>query len=191
MQDFLQLIKTRASTSKLGAPAPAREQMDEALRCAQRAPDHGRLRPWRFYVLEGEDLQQLGAMFEAVTRQQNPALDAAQAERLRGMPLRAPMIVVVASKVISGHKVPVWEQHVAVGCATQNLQLALHAMGFASMWRTGDMASDPQVKARFGLGVEDRIIGYLYIGTALEAPKPVPGESEDVVFYGMPGNKDC
>ncbi len=186
MQDLLQLIKSRASTPKLGLPAPSREQMIEALACAQRAPDHGRLRPWRFFVIEGEGLSQLGELYVAAAQSQNPKLEDAQAERLRGMPLRAPMIVVVASKVVTGHKVPVWEQHVATGCATQNLQLALHTMGFGCMWRTGEMASDPAVKARFGLGEADQIIGFLYVGTPLEMPKPSANEGDNAVFFGLP-----
>lgn len=186
MESLLNLIKTRASTPKLGLPVPMREQIDEALACAQRAPDHGRLRPWRFHVLAGEDLVRLGELFVQAARQQNPSLEDSQADRLRGMPLRAPMIVVVSCKAVTGHKVPVWEQQVAVGCAAQNLQLALHAMGFACMWRTGDMASDPFVKARFGLDEPDQIVGFLYIGTALEAPKSVTTDGPTVVFYGMP-----
>ncbi len=186
MDSLLELIKTRVSTPKLGNPVPSREQLDEAFACAQRAPDHGRLRPWRFHVLSGDALVQLGELYVSAARQQNPALDHAQAERLRGMPLRAPMIVVVSCKVAVGHKVPVWEQLVAAGCATQNLQLALHAMGYGCMWRTGDMASDPLVKARFGLGEPDQIIGYLYVGTVQEPPKSVTNEGDTVVFYGMP-----
>lgn len=186
MDPLLNLIKTRASTPRLGLPLPSREQLDEALACAQRAPDHGRLRPWRFHVLTGDDLGRLGELFVQAARQQNPDLDASQADRLRGMPLRAPMILVVSCKAVTGHKVPVWEQQVAVGCAAQNLQLALHAMGFGCMWRTGDMASDPFVKARFGLEEPDQIIGYLYVGTPLEAPKTVATEGDTVVFYGMP-----
>lgn len=186
MESLLNLIKTRASTPKLGLPAPSRAQMDEALVCAQRAPDHGRLRPWRFHVLMGDDLVKLGELFVQAARLDNPALEESQADRLRGMPLRAPMMVVVSCKAVTGHKVPVWEQQVAVGCAAQNLQLALHGMGFGCMWRTGDMASDPFVKARFGLDEPDQIVGYLYVGTPLEAPKPVANEGQAVVFYGMP-----
>lgn len=186
MQDLLQLIKSRVSTPKLGLPAPTRDQMTDALACAQRAPDHGRLRPWRFFVIEGEGLNQLGALYVAAARAKNSPIEDAQAERLRGMPLRAPMVVVVASKVVTGHKVPVWEQQVATGCAAQNLQLALHAMGFGCMWRTGEMASDPTVKARFGLEEADQIIGFLYVGTPLETPKPSANEGDSVVFFGMP-----
>lgn len=186
MTDLLELIRSRVSTSKLGAPAPGPAQIQQALACAQRAPDHGRLRPWRFFVLEGDGLQQLGLQFEQAAREQNPGLDDAQAERLRNMPLRAPMVIVVGSKIVSGHKVPVLEQHVATGCAVQNLQLALHALGFACMWRTGEMASDPRVKARFGLGGEDQILGFLYVGTALEAPRPVEADGQVRVFFGMP-----
>lgn len=186
MPTLLELIRSRVSTPKLGLPAPTRTQMDEALQCAQRAPDHGRLRPWRFHVLEGDDLRALGALFESAARAQNSALDAAAAERLRGLPLRAPMIVVVSARVVTGHKVPAWEQVVAAGCAAQNLQLALHAMGFGCMWRTGDMASDPTVKARFGLAEADQIVGYLYVGTPLETPKAAVSEGESAVFYGMP-----
>lgn len=186
MQTLLDLIKGRVSTPKLGLPVPSVEQVNEALACARRSPDHGRLRPWRFFVLQGNDLAKLGGIYEQAARRQNPALEEAAAERLRGLPLRAPMVIVVASHAVVGHKVPVWEQLVATGCAAQNLQLALHAMGFGCMWRTGEMAADPTVKAAFGLAEVDQIVGYLYVGTALEQPKPAPADDEEVVFWGMP-----
>lgn len=186
MTDLLQVIRSRASTPRLTTPAPSRQEMEEALACAQKAPDHGRLRPWRFYVLEGEALNALGELFVEAARHKSGTVEDNQAERLRSMPLRAPLLVVAAAKVLTEHKIPVWEQYVAVGAAVQNLQLALHSMGYACMWRTGEMASDPLVKARFGLGEADQIVGFLYVGTMAEAPKPAEPESAERVFFGMP-----
>ncbi len=179
-------VMARVSTPRLVAPVPDAQTLETVLAMARRAPDHGRLRPWRFFVLQGDDLSALGAVFEAAAREADPALDEAKARRFREMPLRAPMIIVAAASLTQGHKVPVWEQLVAVGAAVQNLQLGLSAAGFGCMWRTGEMAADPTVLARFGLTPEDRIVGFLYVGTPLEQPAAVIDAAEGRVFYGFP-----
>jgi nitroreductase len=71
MDSLLELIKTRVSTPKLGNPVPSRQQLDDVFACAQRAPDHGRLRPWRFHVLTGDDLTALGELYVSARQRGN------------------------------------------------------------------------------------------------------------------------
>lgn len=171
--DLIQGILTRTSNPKLVVPAPTSAELNTALRCAVRAPDHGRMRPWRFIVVEGEGLARLGAAFESATLQDTPTADPAAFERARSLPLRAPMIIVVAAVTAENPKVPRIEQVVAAGAAAQNIQLALHAQGYGCMWRTGGMASHPAVKAFLDLKVDDEIVGFLYVGTIEGEPRPV------------------
>lgn len=170
--DLINGILTRTSNPKLMAPAPGAQQLETALRCGLRAPDHGRMRPWRFIVVEGEGLSRLGTAYEEASLQDDPQADPAALQRARSLPQRAPMIIVVAAVTAENPKVPRIEQVVAAGAAAQNIQLALHALGYGCMWRTGAMAIHPHVKRFLSLKQEDEIVGFLYVGTIEGDPRP-------------------
>lgn len=159
---------TRASAVKLGEPGPSQAQLETVFRAAARAPDHGRLRPWKFLVIAGEARKRLGlVMAEALRRRDGGAPEAAL-ERERQKALRAPLVLVVAAKVHPDTaKIPEIEQVVSAGAAAQNIMLALHALGFGCMWRTGPMAYDASVKQAFGLDPRDHIVAVIYVGTPL------------------------
>lgn len=173
--DAITALLTRQSVSQLAAPAPGTEVLQQAFACALRAPDHRLLRPWRYLVIEGEGLVRLGALFVAASRADNPELAEAEIERLQRMPLRAPMIVVAVTSFREDAKVPREEQLLSTGAAVQNFLLALHAQGFAGMWRTGPMAGNRRVCAGLGLAAHEAIAGFLYVGTAAAEPRrPAP-----------------
>lgn len=163
--ELLEGILTRTSNSKLVNPAPQSAELARVIRCALRAPDHGRMRPWRFVVVEGEGLYKLGTAFEEATKIDSPNAEASSLERARGLPLRAPMIIMVAATPTENPKVPRIEQVIAAGIAAQNIQLALHGLGYGCMWRTGAMAAHPHVKSLFHLKESDEIVAFLYVGT--------------------------
>lgn len=165
MSKVISAIQSRVSQPRVGYPAPDRQQVENLLKCAVRAPDHGRMKPWRFVVMTGQALNRLGAAFEQAGLASDPAADDAKRTRWREMPLRAPMIIVTIAHVRPNPKVPDWEQMAAVAAATQNIQLAAVELGFGVMWRTGDMVAAPAVREYFGLGPADQIVGFLYIGT--------------------------
>src|SRR5207244_4062013 len=114
MMDLFTAIDTRASAGRLDAPAPTPEHLDRILRSAVRAPDHGRLCPWRFVVLEGPAREVLGEAMAAVQKRKAPDCDDALLETERAKARRAPMIVAVAARVNREHKVPEIEQVMAV-----------------------------------------------------------------------------
>jgi nitroreductase len=173
MHLLLEAIQKRVSTPRLLAPAPSREEVMALLECAVRAPDHGRLRPWRFLVVEGEGLKALGLLFvDAAQSTATAPLDEAARERLRTLPLRSPMIIIAMAKVKPIAKVPAIEQVLAVGAAVENLLLAAQELGYGTMWRTGEMAFHPYVKEKLGLAAEDQIVGFIYIGTADDQTRP-------------------
>lgn len=171
--ETLDAILTRVSQGKLAEPAPDAAALDKAFACALRAPDHRVLRPWRYLVLRGDALRQLGEVFVDAMRATNPALDAAEVERLRKMPLRAPLIVVAITVHKQDPKVPEEELLLSTGAAVQNFMLALHASGFASMWRTGPLAHDAMMKGALGLADNESISGFIYVGTAATEPRKV------------------
>lgn len=178
--DALTLLKDRSSTLPrfLGEPAPSDAELAQMFEAATRVPDHGMVRPWRFVVLRGEDRQAMGEVFVKALMSRNPdaSEDAINAERNRA--LRSPIVVAVLARTKPHPKVPNVEQVVSAGQAALAIHLAGQAMGYGSVMLTGDNAYDPTVKSFFGLGDEDSIVAYLYMGTPTAE---VPGKSRPEV----------
>lgn len=184
MQVIDALLKRR-SAKTLTDPAPDAGALQLLLACASRAPDHGRLRPWRFVVIRGAARERLGELLADQLRRKLPAASAETLQRERQKALRAPLIIVVAAVRNAAAKIPPIEQVLAAGAAAQNIMLGANALGFGVMWKTGDAAYDDTTKAALGLTAEDAIVGFLYLGTpaADGVPPPTRGEWEDRVSY--------
>lgn len=178
--DALELLLTRDSALKLEAPGPDAKDLDAILKSAVRAPDHGRLRPWRFVVIPEDKRQGFGEVLAASLKRREPDAPPEALARERQKPLRAPLILVVAARLKPSDKIPEIEQIVSAGAAAQNVMLAAHALGFGAMWRTGAPAYDPEVKRACGLDPNDIIIGFIYLGTRAggSSPLPRPGPEE-------------
>lgn len=169
------LLRDRRSRPALTAPAPDRAMLREMLGAASSAPDHGRLRPWRFVVIDGPALGTLGDVFAAAHAERSPAVSADELARTRTKPLRAPMIVAVVATPREHPKVPVGEQHATAVCVAHGLTLAAHGRGVGAMWRTGWYGDAPKVRAHLGLRDTEELIGWIYLGTPagpLPAPRP-------------------
>jgi nitroreductase len=160
----------RRSAKALTAPAPDAGALDLILASAAAAPDHGRLRPWRFIVIQGDSLGRFGDLLAAHLRRQHPSTPEETLQRERQKAFRAPMILVVAAVCTPAGKIPVIEQVLAAGAAAQNVMLAARALGFNSMWKTGGPAYDDQVKVALGLETKDAIVGFMYLGTEASQP---------------------
>lgn len=166
MTEVIASIMGRVSSPRLCEPGPSADHLRQILQCAVQAPDHGRLKPWRFIVVSGEGLQRLGQLFvDAKQSEEGVELDEKAIDKLLNMPLRAPMIVIACTSVTIGHKVPEHEQMLAVGAAVQNMQLAARELGYGAMWRTGEMSEHPYIKSALGLKESDGIVAFLYLGT--------------------------
>jgi nitroreductase len=176
MQSIDALLQRR-SAKTLTAPAPGVGALGLILAAAAAAPDHGRLRPWRFIVIEGESLGRFGDLLAAHLRRQHPTTTEEVLQRERQKAFRAPMILVVAAICTPGGKIPVIEQVLAAGAAAQNVMLAALALGFNSMWKTGGPAYDDGVKAALGLEAKDAIVGFMYLGTETSKPDTPPRPS--------------
>jgi nitroreductase len=178
--DLLAALRARRSRASLAPPPPAGAELLDLLAAADCAPDHGRLRPWRYIVIEGQGRCLLGDAFGAAHAERAPDAPAAAVERSCGKPLRAPMIVVVVATPRDHPTIPVWEQRAAASCAAYGLLLAAHDRGFGAMWRTGWFGSAPKVRALLGLADAGRhpaesVTGWIYLGTPSgTAPPPRP-----------------
>ncbi len=168
-------INSRRSMGNLDEPAPTHAQIEAAIECAATAPDHKKLNPWRFIVTQGEARHQLGqALLKAAQEKaasEDEVLSEKDIKKTQSMPLRAPLIITVVTKIQAHKKVPPFEQMLSAGAAVQNLILALKAQGFSTVWRTGLLCNEPAVKAYFDVGPDDYVTAFVYTGTS---PKNEP-----------------
>jgi nitroreductase len=162
-------LQTRASAGRLVPPGPSPAELDRLLQTAALAPDHGRLKPWRFIVLKDAARIAFTAAAAEAKRARLPAMTDEQLASEREKMNRSPTIVVIGCAVNREQtKVPEIEQVVAVGAAAQNLFLAAHDLGFGVMWKTGAAAYDAAVKATVGLRPDDHIIAIMHLGARLK-----------------------
>lgn len=171
-------------------PAPDSAALATMLRAAARAPDHGKLRPWRFIVIAGSARNALGEVLAAALRKREPGLPDASIDKERGKPMRAPLVIVVGARLREHKGVPAVEQIIAAGAAAQNILVAAHALGFGGFWRTGNAAYDNDVKMALGLHAGDAIVGFLYLGTpAIPAPPPPSDHAAHVTHWTGPPDR--
>ena len=162
----LDAIMSRVSASKLVAPGPSAADLERIMTAGARAPDHGRLRPWRFVVVQNQERQRLGDLMAASLKARDPSATEPLLSNERQKVMRAPTIIVVAAAVQPDHpNIPAIEQILAVGAGVQNMILAAEAIGYGTMWKTGDAAYDAIVKKGLNLAVTDQIIAFFYVGT--------------------------
>jgi nitroreductase len=183
----LDLLLSRASVKEVREPGPGDAELQLIFEAAVRAPDHGKLRPWRFYVIRGDARARLSELFAAGVKRRDPAAPEALIEKERDKPLRAPVTIAVVAKTVPGHKIPEFEQALSAASAAMNMLNAIHALGYGARWVTGANCYDPEFRKDFGLDDADRLIGFIHIGTP--AQKPSTGERPDprnfVVEWGQ------
>ena len=181
--DTLTAIHQRRSIGRLGPPAPSDDDLRTILEAAVVAPDHDELRPWRMVVLAGDAKVAFGEVLAQAYDARCAAAGAEPVPAKREKELtklgRAPLVLVVAAVHRPSDKIPFEEQYAAVAAAAQNILLAATALGYGSMWRTGDPAYDPMVKDALGLAPEDAIVGFVYLGSPLPDGRP-PSERPPV-----------
>ena len=161
--DALEALQNRVSSPRLTGEI-GRLELNNIFAAALRAPDHALLRPWRFLVIEGEARKHLGELFARAELSENPSQSPQMLEKTRAKPLRAPLLVVGIARVTEHPSVPEIEQVISCGAAMQNMMLAAYAQGLGAMWRTGAMAYNTIVQSGLGLGENETIVGYLYLG---------------------------
>jgi nitroreductase len=166
------LAERRSSTAaQLGEPGPSPEEVDALLRLASRVPDHRRVHPFRFVVFEGDARARFGTVLRQAFEKAEPGASeeaaALEAERFT----RAPVVVAVVASPDPAHKTPLWEQQMTAAAAAQNLLLAAGAAGYGAQWLTEWYAYDAHVADGTGLKADEKFVGFVYIGTATEAPK--------------------
>lgn len=170
-KEALDLLLTRRSVkpAMLAEPGPTAEQLETILTAAARVPDHKKLVPWRFIVFEGAARERFGQVLqEACAKEETEPPSATRLEFERNRLTRAPTVVAVISRVVPTAPAPEWEQVLSCGAACLNLCLAANAMGFGTCWITEWYAYSPGVRAALKLGADEKVAGFVYVGTARE-----------------------
>lgn len=171
--DARQMIALRRSVSKrsLSEPGPSPAQLNELLTVATRVPDHRRLAPWRFLVFEGNARETFNQCAVEIQKQEDPDASETMLADTASYFTRAPVVITVISSPDPTHKTPVWEQELSCGALCQNLLLAANASGWAGCWLTEWIAFSPGINDMLGLTEHERIAGFIYLGTATDAPQ--------------------
>jgi nitroreductase len=167
----LDILLSRVSVSALVEPAPSGAELERILEAGLRAPDHGRLAPWRYVLVRGDARARLADVIEAALRARDPGATPPLIEKQRGKFLRAPLVIALGAHLRTGHKVPTSEQMLSVAAGTMNLLNAIHALGFGAIWVTGANAYDPSVAAALGFHAPDCLAGFLFVGTPAEVAR--------------------
>lgn len=169
----LDFLKSRRSNlaKVMSGPGPDKEELDALLTIAARVPDHRKLTPWRFLTFTDEAREDFGKHLGAIFAKENPGLPVDRTLFESSRLMRAPMIVaVISSPVDCPRGTPKWEQILSSGAACYNLLIAAQASGWAAQWLTEWYAFHPEIDRILGLSGDEKVAGYIYIGSTDEPP---------------------
>ena len=166
----IETMLSRATNGALRGPAPEGAELEQIVAAGLRAPDHGKLRPWRFVAIRGEARARFAEVCIAALRARDPDATEAEADRMRGKLTSPPLILALGMHVTQTPNVPETEQVQSVAAAAMNMLNAAHALGYAGKCVSGPNAYDPAVAKALGFETPDRVIGFLYLGTPAEPP---------------------
>jgi len=172
----LHALNSRRSMKFLRAPAPKQDELNEILQAAMSAPDHGKLRPWRFVLIRGEAIGRLADVaIDAVKRSGDPRMTEEKEKSVRQWMSEVPLFIGLAHKIFHDNpKVPEQEQLLATGAAVMNILNGVHALGYGAFWSTGMGTYLEEVQEALGLDALDyRFLGFLAVGTPGCAIPPV------------------
>ena len=167
--EVTQAIQSRRSVGRVKQDPVPRELVEKILESAVHAPNHKITEPWRFHVFTGKGRGELAraraelARILAETEREEEELAAGRISRERKKAFRAPVVIAVISRG-GRDEVETLENYAACAAAVQNMQLTAHALGLATIWRTGLQAYHPYMREFFGLEAGDKIVAYLYLG---------------------------
>ncbi len=157
------------------APGPSDPELEQILTIAMRTPDHGKIAPWRFVVVDKGQRPQLAELLTQALPEHEPLALPAHYAKANDFAHQAPVMIVLISSPVQGHKIPIWEQELSCGAVAMNLLHASHALGYVGGWITGWQAYSPRVTRAFCTDGE-RIAGFIFLGSTAnpleERPRP-------------------
>jgi nitroreductase len=184
--ETLEAIFTRQSIGEVRPDPVPRDLIEKLLSAAVQAPNHYKVRPWRFVVLTGAARERMGDVIAQSFAGKFPQAPASALVKERAKPLRAPVLIAIGVDKSSEPKVLEIENICAAAAAVENLLLAAHAFGLAAKWRTGEDARDPRLKEFLGFAPDQTLIALVYIGFPVTKAKAVnrPGYEDRTTWMG-------
>ncbi len=164
----------------LVAPGPDAATLRAILTSAMRVPDHGKLAPWRFVIVEGDQRDALSDLIIAAYRRETPDAGRLEIEAMDQFARQAPTLIVVISAPVQESKIPLWEQELSAGAACMQLLNAIHAHGFFGGWLTAWPAFNDDVRRAF-CGDGQRVAGFVFAGSLQKAQDERPRPDFDAV----------
>jgi nitroreductase len=170
----IDLLLTRRSgkARDMVAPGPSADEIATILSAAARVPDHGKLAPWAFVLIE--DRAALSELLLRLYRAHKPEAGRLELEAMDAFARQAPTLIALVSTPRESH-IPLWEQQLSAGAAAQNLLTAAHALGYVGNWLTGAPAYLPGIADALG-HPGGQIVGWFFLGTPAktleERPRP-------------------
>jgi nitroreductase len=175
--DFL-LSRKSPPISQIREPGPDDAEIAQMIRVATRVPDHGLLEPWRFILYRGQARHVVGDFLAKRAEQREGPLGEQRVLQEKSRFSRAPIVIGVVSVPRAHERIPQWEQFLSGGNAAFNLVLAAHALGYGANWVSNWYSGDAEARAFLGLLPEERVIGFVHIGTVEakipDRPRPEP-----------------
>ncbi|MDW7694391.1 nitroreductase [Flammeovirgaceae bacterium SG7u.111] len=162
-----QLMRERRSVfpDQFSGEIIPQEIIEQLLENANWAPTHGLTEPWRFFVFSGEGLKKLGEFQSDLYKKlSGDDFDEKKYEKLRYKPLKASHVIAIAMERQESGKIPEIEEIEAVACAVQNIYLSATAYGLGGYWGSGGITYKEEAKGFFGLGENDKLLGFFYLG---------------------------
>lgn len=154
MTGALEAVRARRSWSKVTDEAPTHAELLTLVSAAGRVADHSSLGPWRLIELRGDDRERLGRAINKATGDKGSS----------SKPLRAPLLIAVVASYKKSDKVPRWEQEAVASGVAHVLSLLLDEAGWGVIWRTGHYTRSKPVAKAHGLGKDEELLGWLYVG---------------------------
>ncbi len=191
--DVIAFMRQRRSVPAkfMTGPGPNDKQLRKILEISCRVPDHGELTPWRFIRYGEEKCVELGEkiLARAIERaaEKNKMLNEEKIEIERNRFLRTPVVIAIVSCAEEHPKIPEWEQILSAGAVAMNMLIAANASGFDAQWLTEWCAYDDALRQDFGLRDNEKVVGFVHIGTRL-SPKTERGRPRLDNLYTYIGN---
>ncbi|AEC19548.1 hypothetical protein PT7_1008 [Pusillimonas sp. T7-7] len=169
----LDYLLSRRSAKFVQAPGPSEDELARILQSAMSAPDHGKLRPWRFTLIRGDAVERFGDLALAATKAAGLPLTSEKEASTRRWLAQVPLLIAVACRLDhSNTKIPEHERMLATGAAVTNILNASHMLGYAAFWSTGLGTYVEEVAEALGFDSLDyRFMGYVAVGTPIDAPQ--------------------
>lgn len=180
-------VRRSANARMLASPGPDEAQLNQIVEAASRAPDHGRLVPFRFFAVADAARDRLADVLGAATAEATPGLPPEEIERAREKAYQGPCLIGIVARIDAQHpKIPASDQWLTVGCALENLLLAAQSLGFGAAVRSGRFLETQAIRDGFSLGPNEHLVSIVALGTAKDWPpaKPKPALADVFSIWG-------